>query len=53
MIPLIKRNLPELHELCKVHNVESFYLVGSAARDEMRLNSDIDFLVRFTSKIQV
>jgi predicted nucleotidyltransferase len=53
MIPLIKRRLPELQELCKVHNVESFYLVGSAATDEMQSNSDIDFLVRFTSKIQV
>jgi predicted nucleotidyltransferase len=53
MIPLIKRHLPELEKLCKVHNVESFYLVGSAARDEMQSNSDIDFLVRFTSKIQV
>lgn len=53
MIPLIKRHLPELQELCKVHNVESFYLVGSAAKDEMRLNSDIDFLIRFTSQIQV
>jgi predicted nucleotidyltransferase len=53
MIPLIKNHLPELQQLCKLHNVESFYLVGSAAKDEMKSNSDIDFLVRFTNQIQV
>ena len=53
MTPLIKRRLPELQELCKAHNVESFYLVGSASRDEMKSNSDLDFLVRFSSNIQV
>jgi hypothetical protein len=53
MIPLIKKHLPELQKLCKVHNVESFYLVGSAARGEMHSSSDIDFLVRFTNQIQV
>lgn len=39
--------------LCKEHKVESFALFGSAAKNEMHKNSDLDFLVQFSENIDV
>ncbi|WP_294671366.1 nucleotidyltransferase domain-containing protein [uncultured Fluviicola sp.] len=53
MIKLIEDKLDEIISLCKMHNVESFALFGSAAKDDMHENSDFDFLVEFSDKIDV
>jgi uncharacterized protein len=49
----IKNNIKQIEELCISHNVESFCLFGSASRNESTTLSDYDFLVRFSSKIQL
>lgn len=39
--------------LCKEHKVVSFALFGSAAKNEMHADSDLDFLVQFSEDIDV
>ncbi len=51
MNTIIQNNLQTIQSLCKTHGVESFYLFGSAAKNEMTDESDLDFLVRFSNKI--
>ncbi len=47
MIPEeIQNKLPQIHELCKAHDVAYMYLFGSASRGEMTEKSDLDFLVK-------
>lgn len=53
MIKLIEDRLKEIIALCKVHRVESIALFGSAAKDSMNEDSDIDFLVQFSDEIEV
>ncbi len=36
-----------------MHQVDSFALFGSAAKDSMKEDSDIDFLVEFSDQIDV
>jgi predicted nucleotidyltransferase len=49
MIQLIKNNLDQIRDVCKLHHVRSLYLIGSAARNEAQYHSDsdVDFLYRF------
>ena len=44
---VIESKIEQLRTICANHNVESMYVFGSAAKDELRKDSDIDFLVRF------
>lgn len=53
MIKIIEERLNEIIALCKVHNVKSIALFGSAARNSMNEDSDIDFLVQFSEEIEV
>lgn len=53
MIKIIEDRLNEIIALCKLHNVKSIALFGSAAKDSMNENSDIDFLVQFSEEIEV
>ena len=53
MIKLIEDRLTEIISLCKSHNVISISLFGSAAKDSMRFDSDVDFLVQFSEDINV
>jgi predicted nucleotidyltransferase len=53
LIKLIEDNLDEIISLCKAHQVQSISLFGSAVRDSMNENSDIDFLVQFSDDIDV
>jgi predicted nucleotidyltransferase len=53
MIKLIEDKIPDLIALCKTHRVESFALFGSAAKDAMHEDSDLDFLVQFSDEIDV
>ena len=51
MVALIKDNMPAILGLCKKYHVRSFYLVGSATKED-RFNdeSDVDFLYRFNKE---
>jgi predicted nucleotidyltransferase len=53
MIKLIEDKIPELIALCKTHRVESFAIFGSAVKDAMHEDSDLDFLVQFSEEIDV
>lgn len=53
MIKLIEEKLNEIIILCKMHRVKSIALFGSAAKNDMHANSDIDFLVQFSEDIEV
>lgn len=53
MIKLIEDRLNEIVALCKTHRVKSIALFGSAAKESMHENSDIDFLVQFSDEIDV
>jgi predicted nucleotidyltransferase len=48
---IIEHNRQEIIDLCKKHKVSVFHLFGSAARSEMKNDSDIDFLVTFSDEI--
>lgn len=48
MVALIENNIQAIRELCKKHHVKSFYLVGSATKENRFTDeSDVDFLYRF------
>ncbi len=53
MNALIERKLQEIILLCENHQVISFALFGSAARNQMHVYSDFDFLVQFSTEIDV
>jgi predicted nucleotidyltransferase len=53
MIKLIEDKIPDLIALCKTHRVESFDLFGSAVKNAMHEDSDLDFLVQFSAEINV
>ena len=44
---ILKINKDKLKELCEKFHVERLYLVGSAAKDTLTEESDVDFLVKF------
>ena len=44
---LINEHITKLNQLCKLYNVESLYIFGSALNDTFSSKSDIDFLVKF------
>lgn len=53
MVKLIEDHLNEIIALCKSHSVKSIALFGSAAKESMHENSDLDFLVQFSDEIDV
>lgn len=53
MIKLLENKMDEIIALCKLHKVTSIALFGSAAKNTMHKNSDIDFLVQFSENIDV
>ncbi|MCB0759993.1 MAG: nucleotidyltransferase domain-containing protein [Flavobacteriales bacterium] len=53
MLQLLEDRLDEIIALCVARRVTSISVFGSAARDEMTPESDVDFLVRFSEDIQV
>jgi predicted nucleotidyltransferase len=50
---LIQNKLNEIVDICKQHHVGALSLFGSAAKDTMRDDSDIDLLVEFSNDIDV
>ncbi|MCE3294526.1 MAG: hypothetical protein K0R65_240 [Crocinitomicaceae bacterium] len=53
MIALIENNIPEIISLCKKHQVKALSLFGSAAKNTMTAQSDLDFLVQFSDDLAV
>lgn len=53
MIELIQKKLPAIIAACKKHHVEAIALFGSAAKNTMHQDSDIDLLVEFSDGIDV
>ncbi len=53
MIDLIQNKLDEIVTACKNHHVDAIALFGSAAKNAMHEDSDIDLLVEFSNDINV
>jgi len=53
MVKGIENNIHKIIDLCKVHQVDAFYIFGSATTDHFNKNSDYDFLVRFNKSIEL
>jgi len=51
MQPLIKNNLSQIQELMRLYGVEKAFLFGSAASGKMNADSDVDFLISFSSNM--
>ena len=49
MRPPIEELTPQLSGLCREYHIQRLSLFGSAARDEMHEDSDVDLLVEFES----
>ncbi|WP_165825424.1 nucleotidyltransferase family protein [Pedobacter yonginense] len=47
---LISNHLPEIRNLFKQYDVKEAYLFGSAAKNTLKDDSDIDFLINFSNK---
>ncbi len=53
MSDLIQNKIGDIIAACKEHHVETIALFGSAAKNAMHDDSDIDFLVEFSDDIDV
>lgn len=53
MIDLIQNKIGDIVVACKEHHVKTIALFGSAAKNAMHEDSDIDFLVEFSDDIDV
>jgi predicted nucleotidyltransferase len=53
MIDLVQNNIDKIIAACKQHHVEAISLFGSAAKNTMHEDSDIDLLVQFSDDIDV
>lgn len=53
MIPLIEQKLIPLRDLCKTYYVDNLFLFGSASKDNFTKDSDLDFLVNFSSDLEL
>lgn len=53
MIELVQNKLDEITAACQQHHVEALSLFGSAAKNTMHEDSDIDLLVEFSDDIDV
>lgn len=51
MQPLIKNNLSQIQELMRLYGVEKAFLFGSAVSGKMNADSDVDFLISFSSNM--
>ncbi|MFM6933805.1 MAG: nucleotidyltransferase family protein [Flavobacteriales bacterium] len=53
MIELLSNKKEAIATLCEMHKVKTIAVFGSAARDTMTAQSDIDFLVQFSEDIEI
>jgi predicted nucleotidyltransferase len=47
MNPILKDNINDIEELCKLHKVRQLYAFGSVCTDKFNDKSDIDLLISF------
>ena len=50
---MIEQNLIPLRDLCKTYHVDNLFLFGSAATNKFKKESDFDFLVNFSSELDL
>ena len=50
---MLSNRIDEIIALCEKHKVKAISVFGSAARNSMTPESDIDFLVQFSEEIDV
>jgi predicted nucleotidyltransferase len=50
---LVEKEMASLRSLCKKHCVENLFLFGSAVKGKFYENSDLDFLVNFSSDLKL
>lgn len=43
LAPIITNNLQQIKDICQKHYVKELYVFGSAAKNEMKADSDVDF----------
>ena len=53
MLEILTNKLDKIIPLCEKHKVKTISVFGSAARNAMTAESDIDFLVQFSDEIDV
>ncbi len=53
MNELLIQNLASLKSLCSAYKVKNLYAFGSVLTDKFNDNSDVDFLVSFTSDVDL
>lgn len=53
MVSIIENNLDAISALFKEHKVISAALFGSAAKNDLHENSDIDFLIQFSEELEL
>lgn len=47
LAPIITNNIDQIKAICQEHKVKELYVFGSAAKNEMSEDSDVDFSVDF------
>ena len=52
-INIIQQYLPQIQHLMRQHDVQKAYAFGSAVKENMNDNSDVDFLISFPADIDV
>jgi len=53
MIPFVEQKKQLLRDLCRAYYVENLFLFGSAAKNKFTEESDLDFLVNFSSELDL
>ena len=53
MTELIQNKIDDIIAVCKQHHVKTISIFGSAAKNTMNVDSDIDLLVEFSDDIDV
>lgn len=48
---VITNNLPQIKDICQKHHVKELYVFGSASRNELKEDSDVDFLYTMQENI--
>ena len=53
LAPIITNNITQIKAICQKHKVMELYVFGSAAKNEMNEESDVDFIVKFNPEVLV
>jgi uncharacterized protein len=48
---IITNNLPQIKDICQKHHVKELYVFGSASRNDLKEDSDVDFLYTMQENI--